>query len=50
MSNNSKNQIFLFFDEFNIWDYNDVFNYLITNYKQFLLLLLVIVIIIIFKK
>ena len=39
-----KNQI-LNIDDFNIWDYQDIISYLVTNYKQFLLLFLVIIII-----
>ena len=45
MYNNSKTNIEFFLDEFNIWDSNFLFNYIINNYKQLLLLLLVVIII-----
>ena len=45
MITTNKNQMLNKIDEFNIWDYLDIVNYLVANYKQFLLLLLAIMII-----
>ena len=45
MITTNKNEMLNKNHEFNIWDYQNIVNYLVKNYKQFLLLLLVIMIV-----
>ena len=44
---NNNNKTIFDLNEFNMWDSSSVLNYIIHNYKQFLLLLLAIIIVIV---